>query len=357
MVKWIFRIVIGLVAAVLLLAAAGLGYRAWRQDQAEGLLVLAGPDAVDEAKFVTVRGTEQWITVRGQDRNNPVLLIVHGGPGAALSPLALAFLPFERDYVVVQWDQQGAGRTFTRAGRQIPGDLTSDDLVQDGVAVAETVRRELGKDRLILVGASWGSMIAARMARERPDLFYAFVGTGQAVHRDDGRIAAYRLLLERARSDRNAGAVADLERIGPPPYSDEESARLQNSWMDAYSPDAASPLARIGAVLLTPRTSLSDVRDYFGAFMASDEHFDTGLIDLRQESNAYALPVFIIQGTDDFSTPESLARAYFDSLDAPEKMFIPVQGGGHTLLVDRTDAFVAILNERVRPLATTPTGG
>lgn len=351
MLKWIVRVIAGLVVVVLAAGAAGFGYRAWRQDQAERLLVLSGPQAIDEARFIDVRGVEQWITIRGEDRGNPAILFVHGGPGSALSPLAPAFLPFERDYVVAHWDQQGAGRTFGRAGREIPAELTPGDLIQDGIEVAETLRRELGKDRLIVVGLSWGSMVASGMARQRPDLFYAFVGTGQAVHRDDGRIAVHRLLLERARAAGDAGAVAELEEAGAPPYTDEASARIERKWLDTYLPEESSGWERIGEVLLTPRYTLADVRNYLLGFVASDEQFDTGLIDLRRESLEYAVPVFIIQGTDDTTTPESLARSYFDSINAPRKEFIPIQGGGHMALLDNMDEFISHMDARVRPLA------
>jgi hypothetical protein len=62
--------------------------------------------------FVKIGGIYQWVTIRGQDRENPVMLIMHGGPGVATSPLALYTLGWERDFTLVQWDQRGAGKTL-----------------------------------------------------------------------------------------------------------------------------------------------------------------------------------------------------------------------------------------------------
>src|SRR5688572_8382235 len=233
MLRFAGKVLLGLVLLVVATAAALAGYRAWRQHEGEQALAIATPNGIDEGLFVPVRGVEQWITIRGTDRSNPVLLIVHGGPGTPLSPLATAFLPYEREWTVVQWDQPGAGRTFGRAGDKLQATTTLADIAADGIAVTELVERRLGGNKVVLLGLSWGSVVGLEMARARPDLFAAYVGTGLFVHRDDGRAVAYRRVLDRARSQNNAAAVAELETIGPPPYADAESTRTLNRWTDA----------------------------------------------------------------------------------------------------------------------------
>src|SRR5688572_22088 len=113
MLRLVGKLLLGLVLLVVVAAAALGGYRAWRQNEGERALSISTAAGVDDGLFVDVGGVAQWITIRGTDRRNPVLLVVHGGPGTALSPLATAFLPYERDWTVVQWDQPGAGRTFS----------------------------------------------------------------------------------------------------------------------------------------------------------------------------------------------------------------------------------------------------
>ena len=180
MLKWIRTVLVVLIVLVVGLSCSGLAYRVWRQNRRERLLAITSPDGIDEAMFIPVGGAEQWITIRGRDRANPVILVVHGGPGAANAPFAPLFLPYEKDYTLVQWDQPGAGKTFGRAGDQIASGLRIENVAAQGVEVAEYIERHLNKPKVILLGWSWGSIIGIEMARARPDLFVAYVGTGQA---------------------------------------------------------------------------------------------------------------------------------------------------------------------------------
>jgi len=352
MLRLVGKLLLGVVLLVVVAAAALGGYRVWRQHEGERALAIPAPNGIDESMFVDVGDVEQWITIRGTDRRNPVLLVVHGGPGVALSPLATAFLPYERDWTVVQWDQPGAGRTFSRAGRTLSSSTTVASIATDGIAVAELVARRLGVERVVLVGLSFGSVVGLEMARARPDLFVAYVGTGLFVHRDDGRAIAYERVLARARDEDRSAAVAELEGVGPPPYARAERTRTLNRWIDALTrsndPDAADRLAEI---LLAPRQSLSDVASYFGGYVASDEHFDLGAMDLRRSAAEFALPIVIIHGAEDFDTPIELARGYLDSITAPSKELVALPNGGHTALVYDRASFLAALDEHVLPLA------
>ena len=71
---------------------------------------------IEEASFIVLGGIEQWVTIRGENGGNPVLLLVHGGPADVQSPLVTTYAPYERDFVLVQWDQRGAGRTYAKNG-------------------------------------------------------------------------------------------------------------------------------------------------------------------------------------------------------------------------------------------------
>ena len=352
MLRLLGKALLGLVVVVAVLVAAAFGYRAWRQHDGESRLAITAPSGIDESMFVNVRGTEQWITIRGQDRNNPVLLVLHGGPGTALSPLATTFLDYEKSWTVVQWDQPGAGKTFRRAGDTIPPSTTIGSIAADGIVIAAVVGNRLRKDTVVLLGVSWGSVVGLEMARARPKLFTAYVGTGLFVHRDEGRAIAYERVLARARAQNNAEAIAALEAIGRPPHARPIDARTQSQWTARFATGASTSAAdRVGELLLAPRQSLADVRSYFGGYVASDELFDLGAMDLRTSGRDFAVPIVIIQGEEDYDTPVELARPYFDSITAPQKTFVTLADAGHTALVDNADAFLAALNEHVLPLA------
>jgi len=157
------------------------------------------PDGINEGRYVMIGGIEQWITIRGEDRRNPVLLFLHGGPGDATNPWGYAaFRSWLKAFTVVQWDQRGAGRTLGKSGPSVAATITIDRLTQDGIELAETLRRILQKDKIILVGHSWGSILGVFMAKARPDLFSAFVGTGQVADPQRNYEVAYHALLEKA---------------------------------------------------------------------------------------------------------------------------------------------------------------
>ena len=341
-----------LLALVVLVAVSALvlgGYRALRQHEGERALAVPVPNGIDEGMYVDVGGVEQWVTVRGTDRRNPALLIVHGGPGSALSPLATAFVPHERDWTVVQWDQPGAGRTFARAGDMLPPATTVASIAADGIAVAEFVAQRLGQSQVVLLGLSFGSVVGLEMARARPELFVAYVGTGLFVHRDDGRAIAHRRVLGRAREQGNTEAAAALEAMGSAPFTNGMQAL--NRWTAKLTRASDTSAAdRVAEILFAPRQSLSDVASYVGGYVASDEHFDLGAMDLRRSATSFALPIVIIQGAEDYDTPIELARGYFDSITVPRKEFVALPNGGHTALLDDRADFLAALETYVRPL-------
>src|SRR5579864_1714040 len=170
------------------------------------------PSGIDEANYVKIGGLEQWITIRGEDRKNPVLLLLHGGPGDATNPWGYAgFRTWLKYFTVVQWDQRGAGRTFGRNGAAAASTITIERMAQDGIELAELLSKRLQKDKIVLVGHSWGSILGVFMAKARPQLFYAFVGTGQVADPIQNYSVAYRALIERASRERDGRALRELK--------------------------------------------------------------------------------------------------------------------------------------------------
>src|SRR5262245_24656210 len=135
-----------------------------------------GVQRLEEASFLTIGGIEQWVTIRGDDRRAPVLLLVHGGPADVQSPFVSTYAPYEKDFVLVQWDQRGAGRTFAKSGA---AGVALEKIVADGIDLAAQLHKRFPKQKLIVFGHSWGSVVATEMVQQRPELFDVYVGTGQ----------------------------------------------------------------------------------------------------------------------------------------------------------------------------------
>jgi pimeloyl-ACP methyl ester carboxylesterase len=358
LLRWLWKGALALVIAVALAVGAGLGYRAWRQHEGEALMRIATTNGIDDASFVELGGMQQWVTIRGHDRNNPVLLVLHGGPGVPMG--TLAFLSWEKEYTVAHWHQPGAGRTFLAAGRALPPDLTIERVVEDGIELTKWLLRRLDKDKIIVLGESWGSVLGVQMVRARPDLFSAYVGTGQIVAPQEGEAIAYDSVLAKARQRGDSVAIAELEAIGAPPYDAIAETAVQRKWAVQY--ELGHSLAAEGLPeVVAPRTTLAEL--YYGeaAFFASSRHFFGATmagplmqLDLRRMGLDYAVPMFVIQGLNDDFTPAELGRAWLESISAPQKAFVPIENVGHFTLPDRSDEFLQFLRERVRPLASPP---
>ena len=138
---------------------------------------------------------------------------MHGVP--LRSPV---FGTWAKDFTLVQWDQRGAGRTYGKTGPSIEATMTIDRMVQDGIEVSEYLTKHLGKKKIILVGGSWGSILGIYMAKQRPDLFYAYIGMAQLVNERAGQAASYARVLQLARADDDQKTVKALEALGPPPW-------------------------------------------------------------------------------------------------------------------------------------------
>ncbi len=313
------------------------------------------PNRIDESKYVVIGGIEQWISIRGEDRANPVLLFLHGGPGDATNPWAYAvFRPWLEKFTVVQWDQRGAGRTLGRNGRSLGPTITVDRMVRDGIELSELLLEMLNQDKLILVGHSWGSRIGVLMAKSRPDLFRAYVGTGQ-IGADQATTdsASYDALLRKAESIGDARAIRELQEVGHPPWTDGRGFRVQHRWSNMFEKADVFLPSTFALALSAPGYSLRDVNDWLEGQSFSAEQLvpQEGAITTESLTGEFRVPVFVIQGAEDFTTPTSLARIFERSIRAPRKAFVTIEGGGHFAVFMKSDVFLTALVRLVYPLA------
>jgi pimeloyl-ACP methyl ester carboxylesterase len=314
---------------------------------------ISTPNGIDEARYLKVGGIEQWITIRGEDRANPVVLVLHGGPGDATNPWGHAgFRAWVKTYTVVQWDQRGAGRTLGRNGPTSAANLTIDRLVQDGVELSEALRTSLRKDKIIMLGHSWGSVLGVMMAKARPDLFSAYVGTGQVGDPARGYHVAFDALLAKARAFGDARPLRELKEIGPPPYKDGRGNRVQRRWSNLFEGADAFIASMFGFALTAPGYTMRDVNDWIDGQRLSAERLvpQSSALTSTALSGRFAVSVFVIQGSEDFTTPTSLAKEFVDGVQAPRKAFVTIPGGHFAVFMNPSE----FLKELTAVLRTTP---
>jgi pimeloyl-ACP methyl ester carboxylesterase len=338
-----------------LMFAGVLTLHAWLQHQTARAVAIPGPYAIDEERFVRINGGDQWITIRGQDRRNPVLLILHGGPGVPMSYLLRQFQPLERGYVVVQWDQRGGGKTFSRNGGVVDQRIDMASMVSDGIQVSEYLRQHLHRAKIILVGHSFGSELGAQMAHARPDLFAAFVGTG-VVARTQLEWQQWQSvdLAARMKAAGDGKGLAELRKSGPPPWADD-SPQLDHVSHAAqpYLPRGLGHWGHVRAVLTAPHWSLVDVLDEprGESGMLHSALWKPGVRDAYLlELDVFAVPVIIIQGSDDITSPMVFVHRWLDHIKAPAKALAIIPGQGHEVLPDDVADFTRALDVELSPI-------
>jgi pimeloyl-ACP methyl ester carboxylesterase len=312
---------------------------------------------IEEGYFASINGMEQWITIRGRDSRNPILLFLHGGPGAAQSGTAPLFAPWEETFTIVQWDQPMSGATYAKNIGKDVGPLTVERYTRDGIAIIEHVLKKLGAQKLVLMGGSWGSQLGLIIANQRPDLIAAYVGTAQAVSGTRGLAIGRDLALEAARKRGDSAAVAALERLGRPPYATFEDFLVHMQYVNQPGPTEMAALEKVAPVLfsppppdatyvprgLPPVDSVKLLMDALRPLWKEMFTFEAARLGL-----AWEIPMFCFQGELDINTPTALAKEYFDAIKAPAKEFAVIPGAGHAT-VFFADELLRLLNTHVRP--------
>lgn len=346
---------------LIVVAAAGLSCRAWRQHLAAQALAIRSPDGVQEGGFVVIGGIKQWVQIRGEDRNNPVLLFVHGGPGASTLPMSSGWQPWEKYFTVVQWDQRGAGRTYGEAGEATAPTMTLERMTQDGIELAEYLRIHLHKAKIVLVGHSWGSFLGIHIVKQRPDLFYAYVGTGQVIGRATFE-KAFEIAIDHlqtlAQSVNNTEALAELAPIASQPILNERNRLVAEKWGKALALPPVDGFELAGPIppAFMPDFSLLDWYNWRKGIAFSAKYLrgrDGPMFqrDLASLGFEFSIPMFFIEGDEDYVTPSGPAEQYFKQIIAPQKDFEQFHGGDHFIPFDHPDQFLADLVARVRPFA------
>ncbi|MYT19887.1 alpha/beta fold hydrolase [Streptomyces sp. SID7760] len=350
-------------SAVLLAAPVTglLGHRALRRVGSARQLRIDSPNGIDEQRFVRIGGIEQWISIRGEDTANPVMVEIHGGPGASHSIFATRTRSWEAHFTVVRWDMRGAGKTFGRSGPQGQGEMSFDRLYEDALDVTRYARERLGADRVVLVASSLGSVFGLRLARSHPELYCAYVGTDQNIL-DAGRdTSVHEALLARLRAAGKHKAAAAVEEMGrgPHPLTADQRAAYDKLTV-ASDPLTLDTLKRVvlRSLWFSPLHSLRDIGRYFAGMKFSARLTPAlAAFDDRADGTRFELPFYVFQGDRDVITPPEPARSFFDEVEAPVKEFALIEDAGHFAAFRHPDRFLHLLLTRVRPVVTGAAGG
>jgi proline iminopeptidase len=312
---------------------------------------IVGTPAGGVAEFVTVPigGVDQTMLIRGMSTEAPVLLFLAGGPGGTEIGAMRADVGLEQDFVVVTWDQRGTGKSY--AAIDPVEDLTLARMVGDTVEITNYLRDRFDEDRIYLVGNSWGTTLGVLAAQQHPELYHAFVGTGQMVSQRETDIMFWEDTLAWAEETGNQGLVKELQRIGSPPYDDlldYEPGVFAHvyDWGGYPTHDGTKELPyTLFVPEYTVMERLNSMRGLLDTFSALYPQLQE--LDFRTDVPSLDVPFYMVTGTHEARGRAVPADEWFNMLDAPNKERVVFDESGHRPSFEQPDLFAELMRRVV----------
>jgi pimeloyl-ACP methyl ester carboxylesterase len=326
----------------------------------EDLNRIVAPTGVQDAYKTKIGGVDQWLTVRGQDRDNPMILFVHGGPAAPVTPTMWQFQrPIEEYFTVANWDQRAAGKSYGEtAPEKVADTIRIERYVKDAIEVAEHLKARYGKRKLILMGHSWGTVVGMQAALERPDLFHAYVGIGQVLNVRENERISFEYAFERAKRENNTEAVKEMASIAPYPGDKpitRERIIIARKWPQHYgglSAFRSESAYYFRGPLLSPEYTPQQVKDIDKGNVLTLGRVLPAFLDVDFSTVArFPIPVVMFLGRHDYTTPAAPTVEWMDKVEAPYKRVVWFERSAHMVPWEEPGKLLVSLLEVLKPLA------
>jgi pimeloyl-ACP methyl ester carboxylesterase len=318
------------------------------------------PGSIAELATVRLGGEDQVVMIRAANPDKPVLLYLSGGPGQSDLALARALSSgWTKDFVVADWDQRGNGKSY--AAFEPASTLTLDQAVSDTIELTDYLRTRFAEQKIYLMGESWGTILGVLAVQRRPDLYYAWLGSGQMVNLVETDRRIYHDLVAHATRTGDSGLLAKLQEIGEPPYRDlpwsNASVMLWYDYLYAdYTPSdgyrargESSGLDSFG--LLGSEYNVIEKANVLRGLMDTFAILYPQLygIDFRRDVPRLEVPVYLLDGAAELKGRRDLAIEWFDGLQAPTRLRVTFAGAAHSVAFEQADAVQQLLNDTIVP--------
>ncbi|HEX4453515.1 MAG TPA: alpha/beta hydrolase [Kofleriaceae bacterium] len=327
---------------------------------------IVSPRGVDVSVEIPIGGTQQWITVRGRDRDNPMLLFIHGGPAAPEMPTSWTFQnPWEDFFTVVQWDQRGAGKTYAaNAASAIAPTLSTDRMEKDAEEVVQYLRATYHQNKIFVLGHSWGSNLGLRLAEHHPEWLYAYIGMGQMIDTRASEQESYDAMLAIAGARHDAGAVKELKSIAPYPEPDGslvlDKVNVERKWVMklgglTFNRDNYAYYYRTSELSPDYTDSDLDAIDQGSQMSLKALLGDFASVDFEHVTD-FKCPIIIFNGRYDETVSSKVTAQWFARLHAPVKKLFWFESSAHMMQIEQPGLVLMHLVNDVLPLAAKPAG-
>ncbi|MHB1155039.1 MAG: alpha/beta fold hydrolase [Eubacteriales bacterium] len=344
------KILIAAVILLIIIAAVFFVHRVQVREKNLNDNRIGTESGIDEELTLNIGGIKQYINIRGRDKNNPIILFLHGGPGSPMTPLIHVYQSgLEDSYTVVNWDQRNSGKTYYLNNPTVQYEtLFIDVFVKDIHEIVLYLTERFNQDKIIVMGYSWGTIIGSKFVYKYPEITKAYVGIGQCVNTGKGDKIAVQEALNKAKQSQNTDDVKLLENIsgyllGQPDFS-IDSFSIARKMVSKYlhAEGTMSLTKQLYEILMSPYYQLTE--DLF--FLKDTYELQRPILDeMSLEFDLYDLgtdftfPYFLISGDHDWTTPYLLAELFFDNVNAPQKEFVFIDNAGHMPMLDNPEQF------------------
>ncbi|GCF94167.1 alpha/beta hydrolase [Enterococcus florum] len=306
-------------------------------------------NSINEKQFVEINGVKQGMFLRGEDKNKPVLLFLHGGPGSPEFAMTQAWetnARLESEFVVCYWDQRGTGMSNPK--QLDPKTLTAETAISDTVEVTNYLRERFDRQTIYLMGHSWGSYVGIKTVQNNPELYTAYLGIGQVVHQKAGQKMAYNYLRNHAKKIDDQKALKQLEIFDP-----EGSA--YNMLLEDYGVGIRHDGPAIGTMLKNlfffKGYTVSEKLQAIKGMPLSNKYLDTkdyAEDNLLKSIKKLDVPVYLLEGKYDYQVSQKLAQDFYEQLEAPDKKFYLFEHSAHSPNMEEPKEFMKAIKEIVR---------
>jgi pimeloyl-ACP methyl ester carboxylesterase len=300
------------------------------------------PESIATLESVTLGEMQQWVLIRGNDISNPVLLWLHGGPGAAQMPVARHFnSELEQHFIVVHWDQRGSGKSNPHHFDEQT--MTFDRFLNDAQQLTQLLKQRFNQEKIFLVGHSWGSHLGIMLVQAYPEDYHAYIGVSQLVDPLAGHSISLAWLEPRIDSAGNQQDMERLAQLRPPPFTDHSKYVIFAGLVGKYGGNMDVGMLELAWIALrAPEYRLGDYLAWInGSTRGSGPMWEQTLkYNMFRDVPLLELPVYFFSGRNDYNTPLELVEEYYKALDAPlGKQLIIFDESAHTPFMGEVEKF------------------
>lgn len=337
----LYVIVVGMICTLLLMGC-GLGKE-------------VDTGVTDDVYALEIGGVNQWIRTTGTNNDNPILLVLHGGPGFVMMPIFDAVNnDLYQNYTVVNWDQRGAGKSYNE---EIPEDsMTLNQLVRDANELTEYLKDKYKQEKIYVLGHSFGTQVGLELVYRYPENYYAYIGTGQVVDFSRNEQGSYAYAYENALKTSNDEAIEALSAVGEPDeegrYVDDEGYEVTSKWVEYYggSLHGKKSIDELYDLIFDNPIYKNDENAILAGYEFSQLFFeDTAVteVDLFKERKVFEVPIYFLLGRNDYDTPSKLAEEYFNAIEAPNKELVWFEKSAHFPFYEEPEKFNKVMKEKI----------